>query len=309
MLDYRLKVFRAVAENLNFTRAAEQLHISQPAVTQHVKLLEEHYGTPLFRRSAGGIALTPAGAVVLAAASQTAALERQVETRLRSGQTELSGALRLGASTTIAQYFVPAVIARFQTSHPRVELTLRIGNTREVVDGLAAGRLDLGLIEGPASQRDVQTEAFYTDEIVAIAAPRHPLAAQSTVRPADLARTTFILREPGSGTRAVVERELRRVKVNPKRLNVRLETDSSEVIKRLVSASDAVAFMSKLAIVAELRAGDLRVLPVTGLRILREFHFVYPQGPRSTGIPGAFMATLQKAAARERGEVVSDWEI
>lgn len=293
MLDYRLKVFRVVAEKLNFTRAAEALHISQPAVTQHVKALEATYGTPLFRRGAGGITLTPAGQVLFAAAGQAAELERRTEAQLRKGQPKLAGPLRLGSSTTIAQYFLPAHIGRFQRDYPAVELTLRIGNTREVADAVRAGQLDLGLVEGPGERHNLSASPFFDDELVCVASPRHPLAhAARPLTPAELSRQTFVMREPGSGTRDVVERALRRARVRPERLRVMIESDSSETIKGLVRASEAVAFLSRLVIANELAAHQLVILPIRGLVLTRKFFTLHPQGPRPGGPPGEFMAQL-----------------
>lgn len=300
MLDYRLQVFRAVAQKLNFTRAAESLHISQPAVTQHVKALEHHYRTSLFRRASGGITLTPAGRVLLAAADRTAALERETEAHIREGQVELAGPLRLGASTTIAQYFLPAALGRFQQQHRSVELTLRIGNTREVADGVRAGRFDLGLVEGPSERRDLHATAFWLDEIVCVAAVGHPLAAKPRTKPEELAAASFVLREPGSGTRDVVERALKKAGVEPSKLNVMLETESSETIKGLVACGGAVAFLSRLALTSELALGRLVVVPVAGLRIQRHFFFLHAQGPRPTGPAGAFMETVSAHADSQR---------
>lgn len=296
MLDYRCKVFQAVAAQLNFTRAAEALHISQPAVTQHIKALEEHYGAALFRRGTGGITLTPAGQTLLAAVGRAATLERETERVLRNGQPELSGPLRLGASTTVAQYFLPQALGDFLSRHPAVELTLRIGNTREVTDGLRAGRLDLGLIEGPAHRRDLQTVAFFDDEIVCVAGPQHPLAKAARVNPAALASAGLVLREPGSGTRDVVERALRQAGLRPQSLRVILETEASETIKGVVATGAGVAFLSRLAVEAELARKTLVAVAIEGLTIRRPFFFVLPQGPRPTGPAGAFMSAVEHRA-------------
>ncbi|HEY0945302.1 MAG TPA: LysR family transcriptional regulator [Opitutaceae bacterium] len=296
MLDYRLQVFREVAEKLNFTRAAESLHISQPAVTQHIKVIEAHYGTPLFRRAAGGITLTPAGRVLLAATERMAALVHETEAALRDGQVQLTGPLRIGASTTIAQYFLPGLIARFRQQHRSVELTLRIGNTREVAEGVRAARLDLGLVEGPGERRDLRAVPFYDDEIVCVTAPGHPLARREHVRPADLATVPFVLREPGSGTRDVVERALKQAGLRPAALTLLLETESSEAIKGLVAAGDAAAFLSRLAIGSELALKRLVVVPVEGLRVRRKFFFLFSQGPIPAGAAGAFMDFISSTA-------------
>jgi LysR family transcriptional regulator, transcriptional activator of the cysJI operon len=164
MHDYRLHVFRIVAEQLNFTRAAAILHISQPAVTQHVKQLEDHYGQPLFVRARGGISLTPAGHTLLEHTVRVEELHHGNEQRMRAGQMLVAGPLRLGASTTIAQYLLPRWLGLFRRKHSGVQLSLRMGNTGEVTGAVLAGRVDLGLIEGPSGRRELKTERFAEDE-------------------------------------------------------------------------------------------------------------------------------------------------
>lgn len=293
MLDYRHQVFRAVAENLNFTRAATELHISQPAVTQHVKALEDHYGVPLFRRGAGGVALTPAGRTLLSAVENAAHLQRQTEREVRSGGNVLAGPLRLGASTTIAQYFLPALLGRFQREHPEVELTLRIGNTREVADAVRVDRVDLGLVEGPSGRRDLHASAFLEDEIVCIASPQHPFAERTRIKATDLTQAGWVMREPGSGTRDVVERSMKRSGISPAQLRLVLETESSETIKGFVASGAALAFISRLAVAAELAARILVVVPVVALKITRSFYFLRPRGPAPAGPIGAFMEAVE----------------
>lgn len=299
MPDYRLHVFRIVGEKLNFTRAAAALHISQPAVTRHIKQLEEHYGQPLFVRAAGGITLTPAGHALLDHTVQIEELHRKVEQRLRAGQSLVSGPLKLGASTTIAQYLLPRWLGRFQQKYPEVDLSLRMGNTEEVAAALLARRVDLGLIEGPSGRRELKTERFAEDEIVPVVSPDHPLAKKPRVTAAELAATPCVLRETGSGTRQVVEQALTRAGVDLRKLTVVLESDSSETIKGLVETGVGVAFLSRLALRHELARGCLTVLSVPGLRLTRPLHVLYPQGPRPGGVAGIFVDFLKTAGDAE----------
>jgi len=295
MPDYRLHVFRTVAEKLNFTRAAAALNISQPAVTQHIKQLEGHYGQPLFVRAPGGILLTPAGHALLDHTVQVEELHRAVEQRLRAGQALVGGSLKLGASTTIAQYLLPRFLGQFQQQYPQVELTLRMGNTAEVAGALLAHRIDLGLIEGPSGRRELKTECFAEDEIVAVVSPEHPLAKKTRVTPAELAETPCVLREPGSGTRQVVELALKRVGRDARHLKVVLESDSSETIKGLIETGVGVGFLSRLALRHELASGVLKILSVSGLKLNRPLQVLYPQGPRPTGVVGVFIDFLKTA--------------
>ncbi|MFA6961194.1 MAG: LysR family transcriptional regulator [Opitutaceae bacterium] len=297
MIDYRLHVFRVVAEQLNFTRAAGRLHISQPAVTQHIKHLESHYGQPLFVRAPGGITLTAAGHALLEHAVRVEVLSDGIAQRLREGLPLVAGPLKLAASTTIAQYLLPDRLGRFRQAHPQVELSLRMGNTEEVAGALLAGRIDLGLIEGPSGRSELKTERFAEDEIVPVVAPDHPLAKKKRVTAADLAATPCVLRETGSGTRQVVERAFKRAGINPGKLNVIMEIDSSETIKGLIETGVGVAYLSRLALRHELARGCLAELNVKALRIMRPLFLLYPQGPRPTGATGVFMDFLGEPVA------------
>jgi LysR family transcriptional regulator, transcriptional activator of the cysJI operon len=298
MLDYRLHVFRVVAEQLNFTRAAGRLHISQPAVTRHIRQLEEHYGQPLFVRAPGGITLTLAGHALLEHAVHVEALNDGVERRIRAGAAIVAGPLRLGASTTIAQYLLPRWLGRFRQQHPQVDLSLRMGNTEEVAGALLAGRIDLGLIEGPVGRSELKTECFAEDEIVPVVAPDHPLAKKLRVTVADLAATPCVMREAGSGTRLVVEQAFKRAGINPGKLSVILEIDSSETIKGLIETGVGVAYLSRLALRHELGRGCLTELNVKALRITRPLFLLYPQGPRPAGALGVFMDFLAELGVK-----------
>lgn len=300
MADYRLHVFRIAAEQLNFTQAARWLHISQPAVTQHIKLLEEHYGQALFLREPGGLKLTAAGRALYEHVIEAEALHADLEKRLQAGMAVMSGSLKIAASTTIAQYLLPRWLGRFQQTHPHVAVELRMGNTEEVIGGLLARRVDLGLTEGLGARRELKAEKFYDDEIVAVAAPEHGLARKAKLTAADLAGAPCVLRESGSGTREVVERALRRARVDPRKLNVVLESSSSETIKGLVESGVGVGYLSRLALRHELARGTLVVLTVPGLKITRGLHVVLPQGPRAMGVAGAFVDFLQGAARQEK---------
>ena len=289
MLDYRLFVFRTVAEKLNFTRAARELHISQPSVSQHVKLLEEHFGIALFRRSGAGITLTEEGHLLLAHAQRIADLERATEQAIRSAAGGLTGEIRCGASTTVGQYFLPALIGEFHAKHSGIQVKLNVGNTEEIVGALLASKIDVGFIEGPCGRTDITTGKFFDDELLCVAAPSHPLAQLKNVSKTDLASAKFIMREQGSGTREITERALKRYGVSAKELNVLIELKYSESIKGVLETGIGIGFLSKLVVRKELAAGSLCVIPVKKLRVSRAFYFIYPRGPRLTGPAGAFL--------------------
>jgi len=298
MHDYRLHVFRLVAEKLNFTQASRSLRISQPAVTQHIKLLEEYYGQPLFVRGAGAISLTPAGHALLEHTIKIEVMHAGLEKRLLAGLAVVGGPLKLAASTTIAQYLLPRWLGRFQQSYPQVELSLRMGNTEEVTGALLAKRVDLGLIEGPSNRRELKAVSFYEDEIVPVAAPNHPLAVSRKISVEQLQQAPCVLREQGSGTRRVVESALKRANIDPKKLNVVMISDSSETIKGLLETGMGVGFLSRLALRHELERKTLQVLSVPGLKITRPLRILFPQGPEPLGPAGVFVDFLQDSALR-----------
>ena len=174
MENFRLKVFRSVCDHLSFRRAAEEPHLSQPAVTQQIKALEDELSIRLLDRTGGRVVLTPAGRMVKKRACEIAELIARTQEELASLRGEHSGLLRAGASTSIAQYVLPRMLGCFHREHPRVKLQIRSGNTEAVVDWLIEGRIAIGLIEGPALRKDVRVEPFMEDELVLLYPANHP---------------------------------------------------------------------------------------------------------------------------------------
>jgi DNA-binding transcriptional LysR family regulator len=287
--SFRLVVFRTVAEKLNFTQAAEVLRLTQPAVTSQIKALEDDLGVRLFERTSGRIAITPAGEMLFHYAREVARLSEDVLVHISAMSGEQRGKLRLGASTTIAQYVLPQLLVHFLQIHPRVEVSVTSLNTQEVVAGLLEHRTVLGLIEGPPGTSDLKTEDFLEDEIVVIAAAGHPWVQQRQ-KPslADLAAQPLVMREPGSGTRRVVEDALRKVGLAPRDVHVALELDSTEGIKSAVEAGLGVGLVSRWAL-RNKGPESVRVVPVAGLSIVRMLQFVYLHGPGPEGVAGEFL--------------------
>ena len=208
MEDFRLKVFRAVANHLNFRRAAEELCLTQPAVTLQIKALEQDLGVQLFDRSGAHITLTPAGAVLLKYAGTMERLEAATRAALAPFSEGQRGELRIGASLTIAQYILPHLLGAFQQQHPQVRPIVTTCNTEQVLEALVAHQVSVGFIEGPAMRRDVRTEVFLEDEIILIVPPAHEWSKRGFIDPDELLLERLLLRERGSGTRRVVEMAL-----------------------------------------------------------------------------------------------------
>ncbi len=294
--NFRLRVFRAVAHHLNFSRAAEELLLTQPAVTQQIKALEEEFGVPLFDRGGGRIALTPAGNALLPFALRLQALSEEALRAVADAGGQQAGALALGASQTIAQYLLPNLIARFRELHPRVRVAARSGNSDEMLEALLARKIDLALIEGPEQRHDLHIEPFLEDHMVLVVPSSHEWADQEVDLDA-LRQQPLLVREFGSGSRRVVEQALARAGLKTKDLIVSMELDSTEGLLSGVEAGLGVTFVSRWAVRNQLALGSVKLARIRGLRLARQFSLAYPAGPEPTGLVGAFRALLLAHAA------------
>jgi DNA-binding transcriptional LysR family regulator len=283
--NFRLKVFRTVAEQLSFRKAAEQLFLTQPAITLQIKALEDQLGVRLFNRSAGRVSLTRQGALLLPYVQKIANIISEAEQVLAQEEGQLSGNLALGVSTTIAQYVLPRLIGVFLAEHPRVHLLLHSGNTDEIVRVLLKGKVSIGLIEGPARHRGIRIEPFMEDELVLISRPDFEMDRLSHQQ---LLGTTLLMREHGSGSRNVVEAALEKAKLRLKAFKSVLNLDSTESIKSAVEAGLGIGCVSRWAIAKELKLGLLKTVEVPGLRVTRHFCLVSRTSPAPQGLSSAF---------------------
>ncbi|MGZ8230545.1 MAG: LysR family transcriptional regulator [Burkholderiales bacterium] len=276
MADRRLQVFYNVAKQLSFTKAAEQLFMTQPAVTFQVKQLEEHFNTRLFERSHGRIALTAAGELVMGYAERILGLSEEMDTRVSDLTGAVSGALLLGASTTIAEYILPQILGEFKAEHPEVQAHLLVGNSETVVNRVADHSIDIGLIESPSYLPSLQNEVCCDDELVVICAPAHALAQRKTLRAQDLASVAWVRREPGSGTREFTDNYIRQCGLAPDDLEVIMELGSPEAMKGAVETGSCIAVVSRATIAKELKLGSLVAIPLAP-RLIRTLSLVHPR--------------------------------
>lgn len=299
--NFRLVVFRAVAEQLSFRKAAEELYLTQPAVSLQIKALEEELGVQLFDRSGAQIALTAAGGVLLDYARQSSALLMQAGQEIAALSGEHAGKMALGASTTIAQYVLPRLLGEFRREHPRVTPTLISGNTEEIVEAVVRQKIALGFIEGPARNRDVKTEPFLEDEMVLIAPAAHEWAERKTISTAEIAAAPLLMRERGSGSRHVIELALERHGIKRGSLDVVMELDSTEAIKSAVEAGLGVGFVSRWAIGKDLRLNaSFGIVEVEQLRIRREFLMAHAAAVEPQGAVQEFRRFLISRAGARR---------
>ncbi|RVT98406.1 LysR family transcriptional regulator [Mucilaginibacter limnophilus] len=279
MLDFRLKVFDTVAKRLSFTRAAEELYITQPAVTKHIRELEAYFKTSLIERSGNRkVSLTPAGRILLAYAEQIASVYKGLEFEMNALVNKHSGVLRIGASTTVAQYVLPPVLAGFHERFKDVKVILVTGNTEQVEEALLKKEIDLGIIEGMTRQPQISYQEFGKDELVLVSSISNQKLKKYVLKPEELKNYPFLLREPGSGTLEFIAYALKERDIRLNDLNVEMQLGSTESMKSYLLNSNCIAFLSVHAIVKELKSGECRIVDVEGLSITRPFHFIQPLG-------------------------------
>jgi len=276
MADRRLQVFHSVAKQLSFTKAADQLFMTQPAVTFQVKQLEEHFNTRLFERSHGRIALTPAGRLVLDYAERILALSGEMDTRIGELTGAMSGPLLLGASLTIAEFILPRILGEFKVEHPQVQAHMTVANSETIENRIADYALDLGLIESPSHLPGLHTQVCCDDELLMICAPGHHLAKHRSVTPQQIISEPYVSRETGSGTRGFADNFFRDCKVSPDDMNIVMELGSLEAIKGVVETGMGISILSRATIVKELRLGTLVGIPLKP-RFIRSLSLVYPK--------------------------------
>jgi DNA-binding transcriptional LysR family regulator len=257
MADRRLQVFHTVARLLSFTKAAETLHMTQPAVTFQVRQLEEQFNTRLFDRTHNRISLTDAGRHVFAYAERIFELYAEMESAVREMTGEIRGVLTVGASTTVAEYMLPTLLGDFKERHPQVTIHLKVANTEGIVAMVENNAIDLGVVEAPVTNKSLVVETCKWDRLVAIVPPTHPLAGRERADFATLLQYPFICREEGSGTREVMRDYLNRQSGSSAVLKVAMELGSPEAIKGAVEAGMGVSVVSRSTIQKELRLGTL----------------------------------------------------
>lgn len=279
MLDFRLKVFYTVARRLSFTKAAEELFISQPAVTKHIHELEQQLGMALFERIGNRIKITRAGQVMLKHADDIFTSYRNLEYEINQLKHEQGGLLALGASTTIAQYFIPPLLAQFNQRYPEVAASLISGNTEQIEQALFDKSIQLGLIEGRSKNPVLKYVEIAKDEIALIGNVNYNYGdTKGPLSASDLKNIPLLMREHGSGTLEVINDELKRLKLKLTDLQIAMYMGSTESIKSYLHHAPCAAFLSLKAVQRELEAGEFKILPVKNFKLVRKFHFIYLQG-------------------------------
>ncbi len=289
---HQLRVFRAVARAGSFSRAAEELRISQPAVTMHVQQLERTLGVQVFVRAGRGVRLTEAGQALYEGANRAFAILEETLAELDAFRGLRRGTLRLAADTTAGVHVVPPYLALYRQLHPDISVTLAVTNRTEALRRLLVGEVELAVIGRVPDDERLTAEPFLENELVVIAPADHPLAGRR-LRPTDLAGEPFLLREEGSGTRATAERFLATAGLH---LRPAMELGSNSALVEAVAHGLGIAVISRRAAQRDLEAGRLATLDVEGFPLLRHWHLAWRRGPRLSPAAAAFRGLLLPAS-------------
>lgn len=273
IIDQQLQVFITVAEKKNFSRAAEELHMTQPAVSQYIRSLEEAVGTRLLERTNKYVRLNQAGEIVCHHAKEIAGLYAKMQHLVDDLSNTASGSLKIGASYTFGEYVLPRILSKLVLQYPAVEPEITIGNTADIAQLVTTHQLDVGLIEGRHKQSlPLFNEIFAEDKMYVAASPEHPLLRQQgrlSIR--ELTDDIWLLREEGSGTREAAERFFEQSGFRPERI---LHFSSTQPIKECIQAGLGVSLLSQWAVQKELQHGELTALPIKGTPFKRDFSIV-----------------------------------
>jgi LysR family transcriptional regulator, low CO2-responsive transcriptional regulator len=296
MISQRIRVFQAVAMQLSFSRAAEELSMSQPGVSFHIKGLEQEYGVRLFERVGKRLYLTDAGRTLLHYVQRLSVLAEEGRVAIEELKGLQSGLLVVGASATIGIYLLPEIVGEFRKRHPGIRVSLRIGNKRHTIERLLRNELDFGLVAGPVMEPSISTEPYLADELVVIVSPLHPFASAPLVYPGELRRETFLVREPGSGTQELVDERLAQLGIEPADT---MQLGSTEAIKQAVAANLGISIASRYTVETELAGGRIALANVPSFTINRRLLLLHHKDKRLSRTAVAFRLLLQEVSVRQ----------
>ncbi|MDA8083034.1 MAG: selenium metabolism-associated LysR family transcriptional regulator [Nitrospiraceae bacterium] len=271
-----MKLFCAVAETRSFSQTSRIVHLSQPAVSLQIQALEEFFETKLFDRSGGEITLTPAGELLYHQAKHILDHYNDIEKEMRKISGAIKGGFTLGASTSVGNHVLPKVIIAFKKQHPKVKISMMVGNTKRIEELLKAGFIDFGLVAGECMGGKLKRETIMSDDLTLIVSRDHPWAKKKVVSILDLSKEPFILREEGSGTRQTVEEYFARHGMSIHDMHIALTLGSTASIKEAVDAGVGVSIVSKWAVQRELADGRLKQLAFREGNIQRDLSLILP---------------------------------
>ena len=291
MLSFRHEVFIEVALNLSFTKASMVLHISQPAISKHIKSLEDYYKTSLFERQGSSIYLTETGKILLDYLIKAREIQKQLEFDLSTFQDvyNAKGELKLGSSTTVALYIIPPVLSAFHKKYPFVKIRLVNRNSENILKALLEKEIDLGIIDEENKLPSVRYQHFLTDEVIAVCSSKSELAYKEKIEIRELPKIPLVLRESGSGTLAAVKRTLQKDGIKLSDLNVTIRLGGTEALKNFLLADNSMGFLPMRSVSKELANNDLVRLNIEDFHILRHFYFIQRPGTENDKLNKSFI--------------------
>jgi DNA-binding transcriptional LysR family regulator len=285
MISFHYKVFTEVATNLSFSKAADVLFISQPAVSKHIKKLESEIGLPLFERKGNTISLTSSGERLLEYLHKAKIIQGQIESDIQivKNQLEAKGELNIGASTTLSLYVLPKILSSFHKNFPNINILLVNRNSENILQALINKEIDLAIIEAHHKINSVSYKHFMDDEIIPVCAKHSPYG-EAEINAEELKNIPIVIRERGSGTLTVLTKKLEEQQIKLGMLNIIARLGGTEALKNFLVEDIAIGFLSRLAVKNELKNGLLREVKIKSIKIERTFNFLMRKGEESTGI-------------------------
>lgn len=272
---HQLHIFYTVADRGSFSAAAQALHMTQPAVTMQVQSLEDYFGTKLLLRSTKRIELTDAGRALIPYAQKSIELIRDTDQAMATFTKQLKGKLQLGSSLTIGEYILPRLLGPFGQEYPHIAISMKVTNTTQIIEEILSHQLNFGLIEAPVNHPDMHIEPVMKDELVLVAPKGHPLTGKASITIEEAMEYPFVLREQGSGTRLVMEEQLRLQSIDPANMKIVMELGSTGAVKSAVEAGFGLSVISSSAIKHELTLGLIQVIPLSNIVFKRYFYSIY----------------------------------
>ena len=297
MLSTNHTVFIEVARELSFSKAAQTLFISQPAISNHIKMLESQYQCALFNRKGNTISLTAAGEILYQHLKDAVKIQREIEFELSTLEDagNAKGRLKIGASTTVALYIIPKILSAFHQQYPALQIQLVNRNSENITNALLQNEIDVGIVEVFQKRTTISYKDFMTDEIVAVCAATSKIAKIKKIALSELVSYPVALREFGSGTLLALTHALKRHDIHIEDLNVKVRLGGTEALKNFLLADQCIGFLPKKSIVKELAHKELVQLNITGLKVERNFYFIQRKGAEDFGLTKQFIRFALKS--------------
>ncbi|MFS0597183.1 selenium metabolism-associated LysR family transcriptional regulator [Peribacillus frigoritolerans] len=292
-----LKVFVTVIEQQNFSRAGDILNLSQPGVSLHIRNLENELGTKLIYRSPKQVQITEPGKILYRHAKQMLNHYETAKREINEFNNVVSGTMKIGASFTIGEYYLPKVLAEFAAQYPMVDIQIIISNSNDVIQGIRSNKLDIGLIEGETDYKDIDVRPFMNDEMIVVVPPDHPLSQMDLIEGNMLQNQTWVLREQGSGTRTYSDKLLSSLDLNIKKTFI---FTSIQGVKEAVMAGLGIALLSRLTVQKELKSNELKTFHLKNEPLIRPFSIVKKLDFEASKAMELFLRKVEEFAIKGR---------